>query len=199
MSYHRNPDGTQNRNMVGDVVVQKRNEVDDIRDNVCSNGLHFCSLSYIPKYHGGTGRVMIVKINPADVVSIPSDYDNAKGRCCKYTVIGEHTDPEKEYKQYTESAVVGSDGQELEYDDRDCPDCGCELDECVCDLCPDCGYHVDECECDEVCDDCGELIGNCVCEPELEPEVDLSTLGIKPDGSRFHNLRDKFGRFLRRK
>ena len=32
---------------------------------------------------------MIVKISPADVVSIPSDYNNAKGRACKYEVIGE--------------------------------------------------------------------------------------------------------------
>ena len=29
---------------------------------------------------------MIVKINPADVVAIPTDYNNTKGRCCKYVV-----------------------------------------------------------------------------------------------------------------
>ena len=33
---------------------------------------------------------MIVKIDPADVVSIPVDYNNSKGRCCKYEVIAEH-------------------------------------------------------------------------------------------------------------
>ncbi len=32
---------------------------------------------------------MILKVNPKDVVSIPSDYDNAKGRTCRYEVIGE--------------------------------------------------------------------------------------------------------------
>ena len=32
---------------------------------------------------------MIVKINPRDVVSIPTDYNNAKGRACRYEVIGE--------------------------------------------------------------------------------------------------------------
>jgi hypothetical protein len=67
-----------------------RNQVDDVRDRTCSYGLHFCSLSYLPSYHGGEGRVLIVKINPADVVSIPSDYDFAKGRTCRYEVIGEH-------------------------------------------------------------------------------------------------------------
>jgi hypothetical protein len=32
---------------------------------------------------------MILKINPADVVSIPTDYNGAKGRCCKYEVVGQ--------------------------------------------------------------------------------------------------------------
>jgi hypothetical protein len=32
---------------------------------------------------------MILKINPADVVSIPADYNGAKGRCCKYTVVAQ--------------------------------------------------------------------------------------------------------------
>ena len=77
-------------NSVGQVVEMARNKVDDDRDRTCSYGLHFCSLSYLPNYYGGLGRVVIVKINPADVVSIPSDYDNAKGRTCRYEVIGEH-------------------------------------------------------------------------------------------------------------
>lgn len=78
-------------NSVGKILEMARNAVDDDRDRTCSEGLHFCSLSYLPQYHGGQGRVMIVKVNPADVVSIPSDYDNAKGRTCRYEVIGEHT------------------------------------------------------------------------------------------------------------
>jgi hypothetical protein len=31
----------------------------------------------------------MIKINPKDVVSIPTDYDNAKGRCCEYVVVSE--------------------------------------------------------------------------------------------------------------
>jgi hypothetical protein len=77
-------------NSIGVVCKEMRNTVDDVRNNVCSRGLHFCSFDYLPQYHGGYGRVMIVKINPRDVVSIPSDYDNAKGRCCEYVVVGEH-------------------------------------------------------------------------------------------------------------
>lgn len=72
-----------------------RNKVDDNRDRTCSYGLHFCSLSYLPHYYGGQGRVLLVKIDPADVVSIPSDYDNAKGRAMRYQIMAEHTQNEQ--------------------------------------------------------------------------------------------------------
>jgi hypothetical protein len=72
-------------------VSMPRNQVNEDKDQTCSYGLHFCSLNYLPCYYGGQGKVLIVKINPRDVVSIPSDYDNAKGRACRYEVIGEHT------------------------------------------------------------------------------------------------------------
>lgn len=74
-------------NSVGKVVEMPRNEVDDDKDRTCSAGLHFCSLDYLG--HFGGARIMIVKINPADVVSIPSDYNDTKGRACRYEVIGE--------------------------------------------------------------------------------------------------------------
>ena len=90
-------------NSVGKVVSMPRNQVDDNKDNTCSAGLHFCSFDYLKSFGGS--RIMILKINPADVVSIPSDYvvttkygtGGTKGRCWRYEVIGEvpveeHTD-----------------------------------------------------------------------------------------------------------
>ena len=77
-------------NSVGKVVEMERNEVDDNKDQTCSTGLHFCSQDYLPHFGNGyDSRVVILKINPADVVSIPSDYNNAKGRACRYEVVGE--------------------------------------------------------------------------------------------------------------
>lgn len=77
-------------NSVGKVLEMARNEVDDNKDQTCSAGLHFCSQEYLPHFGVSEGnRVVIVKINPADVVSIPSDYNNSKGRTCRYEVIGE--------------------------------------------------------------------------------------------------------------
>lgn len=80
-------------NSVGSVPTVPRNTVDENRDVTCSTGLHFCSYSYLPHFGwGDDNRVMVVKVNPADVVSIPSDYDNAKGRTCRYEVVDELED-----------------------------------------------------------------------------------------------------------
>jgi hypothetical protein len=80
--------GTFN-NSVGMICEMERNKVDDNQNNTCSAGLHFCSQEYLPSFGGSDSRVMILKINPADVVSIPTDYNNSKGRACRYEVIGE--------------------------------------------------------------------------------------------------------------
>lgn len=74
-------------NSVGKVVEMERYEVNDNKDQTCSTGLHFCGMSYLS--HFGGERTVIVKVNPRDVVSIPSDYNEAKGRACRYEVIGE--------------------------------------------------------------------------------------------------------------
>lgn len=80
-------------NSVGKVVSMNRLDVDDDRNRTCSAGLHFCSKSYLPHFGNGTNqgtdKVVIVKINPADVVSIPSDYNDAKGRTWRYEVVDE--------------------------------------------------------------------------------------------------------------
>lgn len=100
-------------NSVGAVLEMPRNQVDDRRDNTCSRGLHFCSYSYLPAYYGDRGRVVVVKINPADVVSIPSDYDNSKGRCWRYAVVAE-IDQEEAKFAFEGTSLVSSYGT---YDD----------------------------------------------------------------------------------
>jgi hypothetical protein len=68
------------------VVSMPRAEVDDRRDQTCSFGLHIASYEYAVTYGP---RLLVVKVNPAHVVSIPSDYNNQKGRCCAYTILTE--------------------------------------------------------------------------------------------------------------
>ena len=90
-------------NSVGQVVEMERYDVDDNKDNTCSTGLHFCSKEYLSSFGGA--RTVIVKINPRDVVSIPSDYNQTKGRACRYEVIGEidNNDPASAFTRSVQS------------------------------------------------------------------------------------------------
>ena len=74
-------------NKIGETVTMERAKVDDRQDVTCSRGLHVCSYSYLSSFGGG--RTVICEVNPKDVVSIPTDYSNAKMRCCKYTILKE--------------------------------------------------------------------------------------------------------------
>jgi hypothetical protein len=76
-------------NSVGAVVEMPRNRVDENPDVTCSAGLHVCSFEYLPNFAHANGHVVVVKINPADVVAIPRDYNNSKMRVCKYVVLQE--------------------------------------------------------------------------------------------------------------
>ena len=76
-------------NAVGSWVRLPRSMCDDDQHNTCSKGLHFCSQGYLPSYHGGAGRILVLKVNPKDVVAIPYEYGTAKGRACAYEVVTE--------------------------------------------------------------------------------------------------------------
>lgn len=108
-------------NSVGQIVKMERNQVNDDRDQTCSQGLHFCSKDYL-EYFGGE-RIMILKINPRDVVSIPSDYNDAKGRCCLYEVVGELQEDQK-----PETVFDGSVDDSWYYQDEDTNSWGHEME-----------------------------------------------------------------------
>lgn len=76
-------------NNVGTVVEMPRNRVDEDPDRTCSHGLHVCSFGYLPFFGGHSwDEVVVCKVDPADVVAIPRDYDNTKMRVCRYEVTG---------------------------------------------------------------------------------------------------------------
>jgi hypothetical protein len=143
-----------------------------------------------------------VEVNPADVVSIPADYNQAKMRVCKYQVIGlvdkEHSSDER-LRVSTPPAAPASpccnhDDCEAEDEDDDgfheCESCGGECEEGYdyCSDCEDAGYDEEEEEEDEEeeeedeeeeeCVECGALIYDSEsdlcddCEEELEEEED---------------------------
>ena len=79
-------------NSIGQWHRIPRNNVDDRRDMTCSFGFHVCSFDYLPHFSHADGHVVICKVSQADVVAIPSDYNDTKMRVCAYSVIGEVPD-----------------------------------------------------------------------------------------------------------
>lgn len=79
-------------NHVGQVCQMQRAKVDDNRARGCSDGLHAGALNYVASYGSvdAGDRIVIVKINPKDVVSVPSDCNCEKLRTCRYEVVGEY-------------------------------------------------------------------------------------------------------------
>ena len=80
------------RNQVGDVCEMKRAKVDDNRGVGCSQGLHAGALNYVAGYGSvdAGDKIVIAKINPKDVVSVPNDCNCEKLRTCRYEVVGEY-------------------------------------------------------------------------------------------------------------
>ena len=86
-------------NSVGEVVEVDRSKVDNNRNRHCSAGLHVGAIDYVTSYGGinldshddndsdGGNQIVICKVNPADVVSVPSDARFQKLRACRYEVV----------------------------------------------------------------------------------------------------------------
>ena len=74
-------------NKPGAVVEMPRFNVDDDPNRTCSAGLHVCSREYLKRFSGS--RLVACKVNPADVVAVPTDYNFTKMRVCKYEVVEE--------------------------------------------------------------------------------------------------------------
>lgn len=76
-------------NSIGKLVKMPRTHVVEDENQTCEAGLHVCARSYIKHFRWGDQKLVVVKVHPRDVVSIPVDYGNAKMRTCQYKVIKE--------------------------------------------------------------------------------------------------------------
>lgn len=91
------------------VPPMKRNMVDDNWGLDCSQGYHIGSLEFVRGFNmhsgPGGGHIVIVKVNPGDVVSIPQK-GCQKMRCCWYQPMAEYIDNEaREGHGLTDSPV----------------------------------------------------------------------------------------------
>ena len=136
-------------NTIDSVLEMPRNKVDDNKEVGCSYGFHAGTVEYAKDFLGGSGHLMIVEINPSDVVSIPTDCQFQKLRTCKYKVVGEYeidlTDPlyASRYETDQDDEVDIWDDEDDECDWSDCGNCNCGDCACCSDSC-DCNEDEDE-------------------------------------------------------
>lgn len=76
-------------NRVGTRHQMPRNMVDDNRHRACSYGFHAAAYTYARSFLQPGGHLVVVKINPADVVSVPLDHSCQKIRVSAYEVVDE--------------------------------------------------------------------------------------------------------------
>jgi len=152
-------------NTIDSVLEMPRNKVDDNKENGCSYGFHAGSVDYAKNFMDRDGHLMLVEINPADVVSIPTDCQFQKLRTCKYKVVGEYeidlNDP-----VYASRFQTDQDDDVDVWNDEDDDD-GC----CNCSECDYCSIDCDDCNCCNDCCNCGDFdAGVCMADPDSEPE-----------------------------
>ncbi len=75
-------------NTPGLMVSMPRESVNADRNVTCSHGLHIAARSYAEGFMS-SGKLLVVKVNPIDVIAVPTDYHRQKMRCCKYQSICE--------------------------------------------------------------------------------------------------------------
>ena len=102
-------------NRVGDTIEVMRRSVDDNRQNQCSHGLHIGSFDYANNW-ASDGKLLLVRFNPADAVSVPQDSECQKLRVCKYEVLEEIERDESEIKEPYYGVYTNGFGQDSNED-----------------------------------------------------------------------------------
>jgi hypothetical protein len=120
-------------NTVGQVLSMPRNRISDDPNQACHYGYHVGALEYASTFGGSGSRIVICRVDPADVVCVPYDHSMQKVRVCRYEVMSEQERPdfmsdtyeevEPEYDDYCDDYGDGDYGDSAEdYDDDDAGD-----------------------------------------------------------------------------
>lgn len=210
--YYDKYTGKTFKNVAGAVISMDFGSVNDNAAHGCGKGLHAGSLDYVSWFGGGDDRIVVVRIDPSDVVSVPSDCDCQKLRTCRYTVVGDYQG-ELKSKVYEATDNI-DDMYDYDYDGEDYYDE--DEDDDYWDDVDGLDYHIDN---KAVSPDSASIkwvkevtVGNdpiTVDMPSIK-EVDTTessdsccgqidccnnNYGIKPSGHKFYNRRGSDGRF----
>ena len=152
-------------NSVDNVLEMPRNKVDDNKEVGCSYGFHAGTLEYARGFRPCNGKLVVVEINPADVVSIPTDCECQKLRTCKYKVHSEYEVPLEDLAYESRFTTDYDDDVDREWDEDDDGDFACSGCGWSSHKCEECNYCVDCCDCPQ--DD-----GVCMADPD-KPKVEI--------------------------
>jgi len=105
----------------------ERKDVNDDITVTCSQGFHSCAWQYLPHYGSalsGKDAILLVEVDPADIVAIPIDYNNSKIRSTTYTPLEEYTYNKGEidkvlYRGYNPSLIIADDTVDSDLEDED--------------------------------------------------------------------------------
>lgn len=185
---------------IGNTVSMDRGKVNDDPDQGCAPGLHVGSEQYAYGYHNSRreDRIVLVKVDPANVVCIPKCTSYQKLRTCEFTILGA-------YQGKLTQTVYSSDlsGDELYKKDSEV-DQGLDIDwteyEDSADICADDRVMDDMISAEDVTittqdKDAGEFIANAEKEEfyAIKPEHSVQA------GRKYWNNRDSSGRFVRQR
>ena len=169
-----------------------RGQVSDNPAHACHYGLHCGWSSYIFDFYGCSGdQIIVVEVDPKDVVCCPTDESYSKIRVCKYKVVealGEYTEAKgSSFKSNlaSEETDIYSGAKVKAEEDCDCGHCDYEDEP----WCYDCDSNEEDCECAAM-DALHDKI-----RADQETEELLSKLSKKPNGDNYWNNRDENGRF----
>jgi hypothetical protein len=138
-------------NSVGNTVEMPRNQVNEDPTQTCSYGLHVANWDYASNFYwsGSDSKMLEVEVNPADVVAVPIDYNQAKMRVCKYVVLGvvdQENSKDTALRITNTRSCVSSllnksseDKEECHYDECDSCGCSCLGSYCKDKFCEECG------------------------------------------------------------
>lgn len=101
------------RNNIGDINTMTRRNVNDDANIGCAEGLHVGSLEYATDYACG-GPVVLCKVDPSNVVSVPHDCNCQKVRVSEYEVVGVY-----ENQVFDRAVESQYDAEDDYYEDED--------------------------------------------------------------------------------
>lgn len=156
----------------GGIITMPRSEVNANGNVGCSTGLHAGTYAYAKSF--AQGRLLIVQINPRDVVSVPNDCYFQKLRVSRYTVLS-HIEAKLESRIY---GATEDDGdfeddsnlaEENNSEEASCDICDETEDNCVVGDPENCDYK------DEPAESEGENPWTLTKEETVAPQEDKSS------------------------